>query len=126
MSITVTHVPQNAADVAHRQWKIHSDLKPQGSLQEQYDQACIIGQLEAAWYAFRYIPCAIQIQMNIKNTTLSFEGEVRTFTEEAQEIATSAVEEIISAASTFAKTHPQTSFVLTYRQTASPIAEPRA
>lgn len=126
MSITVTYVPQNATDVAHRHWKIHSDLTPQGSLQDQYDQACIIGQLEAAWYAFRYIPCAIQIQLNIKNTTLSFEGEVRTFTEEAQEVATVAVEEIISAASTFAKTHPQVSFVLTYRQTAGPTAEHRA
>lgn len=123
MAITVTYVPQNAQDVAQKKWKIHSDLEPQGSLQEQYDQACVIGQLEAAWRAFRYIPCAIQIQLNIKNTTLSFEGEVRTFTEEAQEVATPAVEEIISVASTFAKTHPEASFVLTYRQTAGPTAQ---
>ena len=124
--ITVTYVPQNAVDVSNIKWRINSEPIPQGSLQEQYDQACIAGQLTVAICAFRFLPCAVELLLEIKNTTVSYQGEVRTFTEEAHEVITAAVEEIVSVASTFAKTHPTTSFILKYSQIASHPAKHHA
>ena len=73
MTITVSYIPQNDIDIAHRYWKIHGDLKPHGSLQRQYDQAYIAYQLEAAWKAFLYLPCAVQVRFEIKNLSAIFE-----------------------------------------------------
>lgn len=126
MALTVTYVPQNAVDVSNIKWRINSEPIPQGSLQEKYDQACIAGQLTGAVFAFRFLPCAVELLLEIKNAITSYQGEVRTFTEEAHEVITAAVEEIVSVASTFAKTHPKTSLILKYSQIAGPAAEHRA
>ena len=125
MALTVTYVPQDAVDVASIKSKIRDNVIPQGSLQEQYDQACIAGQLTGAVFAFRFLPCAVELLLEIKNAIASYQGEIRTFTEEAHEVITAAVEEIVSVASTFAKTHPKTSLILEYSQIAGPAAKHR-